>query len=327
MSQENLEVVRRLVEAAHRMNVDAFVECCHPEVEWEETPPLASDAPPVYRGRRGVREWFAQAMTGVWSDWRVEKADYLEARNDVVLLDLAFAARARSSGIETRLRVWLAFWLADGLIIRRQSYLDQTAAVEAVKQGIGGTPTSRLPRRSTSSVPVKAFDFAPVAAGRLQAKLVERKSWLLLEPALGGPVAAVNLDRRGTTVLEAADGSWTVSYVEAVIRHRKAHLSVRDADDVQVAKVWFAGQRQRIELESETLLWESPSLLPWRSNYQIEGLFVARPRLLYFVEREPARVRKPFKVDVSSALAARPDASLVLSLAAALTWRDLTTND
>jgi ketosteroid isomerase-like protein len=319
MSRENVEVVHRLLEAANHMDVDAFVECCHPEVEWEETARFVPDAPPVYRGRRGVREWFAQAMTGLWSEWRVETADYREAREDVVLVDLGFAARALSSGIETRLRIWFAFWLADGLIIRRQSYLDESAAVEAVlEQGNSGAPTSRHSSRSTSSVPAKAFDFTPVAAGRLRAKLVERRSRVLLEPAVGRPAAAIDLD---PIRLESAGGTWTVTHVQPVSGHQKRHVSVRDADDVRVATVWYAGDRQRIELEAEPLVLETPSIFPGRSKYRIEGLFVARIALHEWF-KTGAVGRRPFTVEVTPALAARPDASLLVPLAAYLTWVD-----
>src|SRR5437879_1350713 len=121
-------------------------------------------------------------------------------------------------------------------------------------------------------MPMKAIDFSPVVPGRLRAH-VDHRTWLLLKPDAGGLAARVDLR---TNILEAAGGKWTVRGVEGVIRHFKAHLSVRDDEDVEVAKVWHAGQRKRIELESDTLVLESPSMFSFPGSYRIDGLFNAR---------------------------------------------------
>jgi hypothetical protein len=168
-----------------------------------------------------------------------------------------------------------------------------------------------------------------VVAGRLRARTVERGSRLLLEPDAGPAVGAVALNRPEglTTVLEASEGAWTVHEVERIIRHRKAHLSVRDEGGMERAKVWFEGQRRPIELQSERLVWEAPSLLPFRLGYRIEGLFAARswvPALS--AARRATRIRHPFTVDVLPPLVGRQDAPLVLLIATWLTWEDFSSD-
>jgi ketosteroid isomerase-like protein len=37
MSRENVEIVRQGLEAINRRDVDVFVACLHPEVEWDNT--------------------------------------------------------------------------------------------------------------------------------------------------------------------------------------------------------------------------------------------------------------------------------------------------
>ena len=37
MSQENVEIVLTAVDAVNRADVDAFVSCFHPDVQWEVT--------------------------------------------------------------------------------------------------------------------------------------------------------------------------------------------------------------------------------------------------------------------------------------------------
>jgi hypothetical protein len=166
------------------------------------------------------------------------------------------------------------------------------------------------------------MDFAPVTSGRLQARV--EGSRLLLEPPHGGSAAAAELEP--SVLLQAAGGSWRVEDVEAVPRRRKAHLSVRDETGSEAATAWLEGKRQRIEVASETLILENPSLLPFRWSYRIEGLFVARPALASFGRRNPRHMVRPFTVEILPKLAQRPDASLLLALAAYLTYQDFASN-
>jgi hypothetical protein len=169
--------------------------------------------------------------------------------------------------------------------------------------------------------------FVEVPVGRLQAHVVDHRSRLLLETHSG---AAGSIDlkppERVTTVLEAADGAWNVEYVEAVPRHRKAHLTVKDANGIEVATVEFEGVEKRIAVGGDTLVWQSPSLRHLRLfQYKIDGLFVARPSLWTLGKGSHQHVRRPFAVEVAPALATRPDASLVVLLASWLTYEDVTT--
>jgi hypothetical protein len=169
------------------------------------------------------------------------------------------------------------------------------------------------------------MEFAAVTAERLRTELVDRRSRLLLESPSRGAVGVFGL-QPDSPMLEAADGSWVVHDVEAVDRHRKAHYSLADAGGVELATAWPEGKRVRIELASERLLLESPSLLQWR--YRIEGLFVARPSLVMGATSRASvarNARRPFRIDVSPALAGRADASLILLLATWLAWWDAVT--
>jgi hypothetical protein len=170
------------------------------------------------------------------------------------------------------------------------------------------------------------MDFADVAAERLRTEVVDRRSRLLLESPARGVVGAFSL-RPDSPTLQAADGTWVVRDLEAIDRHRKAHYSVTDPAGVEVAAAWPQGKRVRIELGSESLTWEAPSLLQWR--YRIEGLFIARTSLLMSATpsaRGARSVRRPFRVEVTPALAGRADASLILLLATWLAWWDAVTS-
>ena len=55
MSEENVEVVRKVIDAFNRGDLDAWLGFLSPEVVWESLPlPGFRD---VYRGRAEAREW------------------------------------------------------------------------------------------------------------------------------------------------------------------------------------------------------------------------------------------------------------------------------
>ena len=62
MGQENIDMVRRLLQAFNDGDIEAIVAECDPTVEWEEQP--IPGVEPLYHGHDGVRRW-AAAILGV----------------------------------------------------------------------------------------------------------------------------------------------------------------------------------------------------------------------------------------------------------------------
>jgi ketosteroid isomerase-like protein len=132
MSQENVEVALKLEDAISRRDADAVVACLAPEVEWEENDEGFPGLRRIYRGRAGVREWFAEAVVEPWEDSRLEGREISEAPDDRVFWGGAFTARGKGSGVETELTFWTVLWLKDSQIARRQVFLnDRAAALKA----------------------------------------------------------------------------------------------------------------------------------------------------------------------------------------------------
>jgi ketosteroid isomerase-like protein len=94
MSQENVEIVRELVDAVNRRDLDAFVACLRPDVEWEENPDIPR-LRGVYRGRAEVREWVEEAFLEVWESFHIEGEEITEASGGRLLLGLLLTARGR----------------------------------------------------------------------------------------------------------------------------------------------------------------------------------------------------------------------------------------
>ena len=87
MSQENVEIVRRHMEAYLSGDNKTALAAYDPQVEFD-----ASLRPEghVYRGREGVAEAM-RVWSGTWEDWNVEVEEIIDAGDHVLLI-------ARESG-------------------------------------------------------------------------------------------------------------------------------------------------------------------------------------------------------------------------------------
>jgi ketosteroid isomerase-like protein len=131
MSQENVEVVRKAADAFNRLDPDAFIACLHPNVVWEERTDV-SGLRGVYRGWAEVREWFADLLE-VWESFHAEVVEITEAGDGLVFVGLFVTGRGAGSGVNTELRIWVVFSVADGKITRRQFFGTREEALEVLR--------------------------------------------------------------------------------------------------------------------------------------------------------------------------------------------------
>ena len=133
MSQENVEIVRKLAEGfQHRLHERAF-EFYDPEIEWDasaiaETYP---DLAGVYRGHEGVRAYWRNWLSA-WSDLDFEIQDVVDAGDDVVLLVRNQRQWGRHSGIATAMPPYgIVFTIRGGRVVRWRAHPDQRSALKA----------------------------------------------------------------------------------------------------------------------------------------------------------------------------------------------------
>ena len=129
MTQGNLEIARRQIEAANRLDVDTFVALASEDVEGEDSM-FWSEPTRIYRGRAELREWLNRVIEP-WESLRFEVEEMAEAADDLVLGRAVLTGRGEGSGVETQVRGWFLYWIVDGEIIRRQVFLERDAALEA----------------------------------------------------------------------------------------------------------------------------------------------------------------------------------------------------
>jgi ketosteroid isomerase-like protein len=129
MSQENVEIVRAMYEAANAgSKLDANFEVLAPEVEFHVSGAFP-DLDPVYRGHDGVRK-LNEALNEPWMALSLDPEKVIDVGPRVLVLS-RFRARGRD-GMEVRLQLANLWTVRDGQIVRMDAFSDQEAALEAV---------------------------------------------------------------------------------------------------------------------------------------------------------------------------------------------------
>jgi ketosteroid isomerase-like protein len=130
MSQENVEVVRRSLDAWNRGDVDAWLDGTHPEVEWSSAVVRQVEGrETLWRGRDELRRF--------WDEWHsvwnlmIEVSETRDLDDTVVALG-RIQVRGKASGIELERPVAYVFEFDGGLARKVRAYLDQSEALDAV---------------------------------------------------------------------------------------------------------------------------------------------------------------------------------------------------
>ena len=126
MSEENVEVVRRILEAWKTGDLAAEIPF-DPHVMFV----VSRDYPEfgVFVGPDGVREYMRRFLAQ-WEEWAVE-ADGMEATGDTVLVRATQRGTFRSSGISSEMPGFFVFTFRAGRIIRLDTIMNESDAREA----------------------------------------------------------------------------------------------------------------------------------------------------------------------------------------------------
>src|SRR4051812_35549637 len=130
MSQENVEVVRRALEAFADGGVDAMAEFWDPDIDWQGAEGAIDDVGEMHGPvavRRYIQDWI-----DTYDDFSVVVEELRDVGDDRVLAIQRVMARAKLSGIEIDLRYTAVSTLRDGKIVRGREYLSVEDAFEAV---------------------------------------------------------------------------------------------------------------------------------------------------------------------------------------------------
>ena len=135
MSQENVDAVRRAIEAWNRDDVDAYLELveelAHPDLEWYAViAQMVEGEDSVYRGPAGMRRFWEE-----WHevfDFHFEDTDIREVAGKVVVLSRA-VVKGRGSGVDLETPLAMVLTFEGDRLIREVSYLDHAEALKAAE--------------------------------------------------------------------------------------------------------------------------------------------------------------------------------------------------
>ena len=127
MSEENVELYRRGIEAFNRRDLEAFLALADPDVVGISRV-LAIEGG-SYRGYGGTREWWKDLL-GVFPDFRIEVVWVRDAGN-LTVSELRNSAHGEGSAAPLEEFVWQVSEWRDGRVVRWQMYESEQDANEA----------------------------------------------------------------------------------------------------------------------------------------------------------------------------------------------------
>src|ERR1700730_19217276 len=96
MSQGNVEIAKRVIDAFNRRDVDAILECVNQDVEWFPAMPVTFGGGAL-RGREGI-ESYIREVRDTWEEYRVVGQDFRDLGEDQVLVLISCAISGAGSG-------------------------------------------------------------------------------------------------------------------------------------------------------------------------------------------------------------------------------------
>jgi ketosteroid isomerase-like protein len=128
MSQENVDVVRRVNELFSKGDLDEWAEHWDPEVV--VTPPKGW---PEGEDPQGIEAWRRQAerLRDSWEETRVEMDEIRPVGDDQVLARIRYVTRGRDTGMSFDTPMAAVFLLRGGRIIRARYFWEYDDALEA----------------------------------------------------------------------------------------------------------------------------------------------------------------------------------------------------
>jgi ketosteroid isomerase-like protein len=129
MSQENLEVVRRMLQAFADGGLNAMAEFWDPDIDWRAAEGALDDVGELHGPvavRRHIQDWI-----DTFDDFSVVVEELRDVGDDRVLTIQRLKGRAKLSSTETDMRYAMVSTVRDGKVVLGREYLRVEDALEA----------------------------------------------------------------------------------------------------------------------------------------------------------------------------------------------------
>jgi ketosteroid isomerase-like protein len=128
MSQENVEIVRRALDAFNRRDKAAWLAAADPEVEnlpakeWPENAAI--------RDPDAIWEFYVEAVNA-WEEGSFEWGEFIDAGTDTIVANHRREVRGKASGAGVEWSYWVVFTFRHGKVLRVAWFADRAEALEA----------------------------------------------------------------------------------------------------------------------------------------------------------------------------------------------------
>ena len=131
MSEENVEIVRRVWAAADRRDSEAVFSLYDPDVELDVSGfPIVATNHTIYRGHTGLRRLFHE-WREIWSDADSQLIELVDAGAVGVVSIYTYRARGRGSGAPTGAEFATVWTIKERKVVRVQWFIGRAEALEA----------------------------------------------------------------------------------------------------------------------------------------------------------------------------------------------------
>jgi ketosteroid isomerase-like protein len=108
MSQENVDLVHRAIDAFNRRDLEELAELAHEDLELTSVLTAVDASGATYRGPDTWTRYF-EAMNQTWEEWRVEDSQVFDAGGDRVACLFRVAGKGKHSGARVTREVGAAY--------------------------------------------------------------------------------------------------------------------------------------------------------------------------------------------------------------------------
>jgi ketosteroid isomerase-like protein len=128
MSQENVDTLRKLLDAFNRRDKAGWLAGCDPEGEnfppreWPENAPI--------RGPEAIWDFYAEAVEA-WEEGSFEWGELIEADPDTIVANQRRQMRGKTSGAGVVWSYWVVFTFRHGKVLRSAWFADHAEALKA----------------------------------------------------------------------------------------------------------------------------------------------------------------------------------------------------
>jgi ketosteroid isomerase-like protein len=127
MSEENVEIVRRWIQAFNRGGAETALRFMDPEVEWTTTGAFLEAG--TYRGHEGILGYLGR-LADEFEQFQTEPGELIAA-GDRVVVPVRVTGRGKRSGAAVDLTMTMVVLLRDGEIVSIRNFTEKSEALGA----------------------------------------------------------------------------------------------------------------------------------------------------------------------------------------------------